>query len=160
MKLKSNLTDTLIKALKELGLIEEEQPVNQQPWEKYPDYKSCWNETDIQYYFTARGNIDGLTIDSDDVNKGRLFYGFSSEAHAKRVRAEMILKRIADKWNEVVEKEQYNFYTVSLQGDNKIVWGLGDMSAFVRPIRFNTRELAEKSLEMFPELWDDYLKFV
>jgi hypothetical protein len=160
MKLKSNLTESQINTLKELGLVEEEQQPKQpkqQPWEKYPDYKSCWNDGDKQYLFNAYGNIHNITVSSQDVTDERLLLVFSSEAHAKRVRAEMMLKRIADKWQEGMKMEKGGFY--SIDGDKDIYY-YSIYTANKNPIRFITKELARKSLELFPELWDDYLTVV
>ena len=125
---------------------EVEAPKQLQPWEKYPTLDSSWNGDD-------RRNID---------QDGKIFYSwgiynYSTEAEARKAKATIFLSRIAMKWNQGVD-DTGTYYFPLKNGENiKVDWfGGSSYLGNALPFKFNSAELAEKSLELFPDVWNDF----
>ena len=126
---------------------EEKKPI----WETHPDWERCKKVRD-------RFKISKDTITVNVLgNCGRLLP--FSEAHAKRQVAEIKLMEIAEKWNEGVGQQGHYKWIAKLDDDNKLytdwVHSENTMRGYY-PIGFNSKELADKSLELHKELWMDY----
>ena len=151
------LKDAQIEALLKLGIIDLDQVIDNtihvkgedlQPWEKYPTLESCWDGGEDCWNVDYYGNIE-----EDPIG----YYNYSTEAEAKRVRATIKLSRIARKWNEGVEIES----TVWFANDNGSEleaweWIAPCNAIKVLPFYFHTKELLERSLEMFEQDWKDF----
>lgn len=162
------LTEEQYTALLSLGVIKEEQiPLFEvrddgriktiikelQPWEKYPTLESCWKTdgTEIAYNISFYGNIKRERVYSD-------YYHYSTEAEAKKARATIFLSRIARKWNEGVEIYKDKVWFISMNKRKMYVdyWISSEIIDNLLPFNFHSKELAEKSKELFPDVWNDF----
>jgi len=124
----------------------------QQPWEKYPTFESCNN-----YNFTwglnhFDGNIYGNIYDNMMAE-----YSYPTEALAKYSRAIMILSTVAKKWNEGVEIKYSSVWFPSKRRELKpMSISIGSDYEETIPFYFHSEELCQKSIELFPNEWQDF----
>lgn len=123
---------------------EEKKPI----WETHPDWESCRTERQ-RFWHTLSG---GLVSD-----KGIALVS-TSEVHAKRQVAEIKLMEISEPWNKSVERKGTEMW-VPIKKNGELIASLFHqdfIGASLIPFFFHSYELCIKSIELHPDLWNDY----
>jgi len=116
------------------------------PWEIYPDFKSTVKPDKEGWAYSLNGAIEK--------RKQLVCYPYvTSEVIAKRQLAEIQLMAIAEAWNDITLINGTHSITMDQYTELNVTRILGVMTG---DIYFVSKELAEKSLELHKELWNDY----
>jgi hypothetical protein len=121
--------------------------------EEKQEIKTCedaFNKLKPEWYIDGSGKIN--TIKLDEIDKFEYNQcNMTSEKEAKRMKALIQLRLIAEAMNDVVEGDNYWFIGADLKANYSAVRGSFVMLA---PI-FKTEELAEQALTNFKPLFED-----
>jgi hypothetical protein len=127
-----------------------------EPWQLYPDYRSCIKEGLTFYcYDYFYGGIKHFVIERENLDK---IYCTSLKL-AKRQLAELQLAKIADKWGEEIKLEYGDYIWFPIYIDGEIVsypWFHSNEAYFNNPFHFKTEEQCKKSIELHQQLWKDW----
>jgi len=141
------LDASIVEKCSEWFKLKEDVQAPKKPWEIYPDFQSTVKEGKESFAFTLQGAVNQLPQTKE--------YPFTtSEAIAKRQLAEIQLMAIAEAWNDRVFGSEYWMVRV-IERDNRLK-SSGTTKPFKHLIIFNSEELAEKSIELHKELWNNY----
>jgi hypothetical protein len=128
------------------------QEPKKEVWELYPDYRSCIEDAKKGYCVYTYGEI----VDTEYRNYTS--HICHTKSLAKRQLAELQLAKIADKWGEGIEYEDYIYFPViSLNGNiiSNAIRNDGIIEKLL-PFHFKTEEQCKKSIELHPQLWKDW----
>lgn len=123
--------------------------------EEKQEIKTCedaLNKLKPEWFICSDGNINRLDIDTLDIEKFQYNKcNMTSEKEAKRIKALIQLRLIAEAMNDGVEREFAYFINLYYNVD----FCTEDLTLTrVCPI-FNTRELAQQALKNFKPLFED-----